>query len=189
MKIYAGIGSRETPKATQANMRIIAKKLAMGGRILRSGHADGADNAFELGAIAANGRREIYLPWDGFNHAHINISHGYFGINWEMEQSIRLLVSEFHPNAANLTQGVMKMMMRNCHQILGFYLNKPCDYVLMWAPEFKKDRDGLICDCSGGTGFAVRMAYANKIPVYHLGVKEHLLKVATSIEVESLMNF
>ena len=61
---YAGIGSRETPADICALMTQIARVLDARGMILRSGGADGADNAFAIGARI--GHREIFTPWKTF---------------------------------------------------------------------------------------------------------------------------
>lgn len=64
---YTGVGSRETPRDVQAVMYKFAQKMALHGAVLRSGGADGADTAFELGCDKQQGKKEIYLPWQGFN--------------------------------------------------------------------------------------------------------------------------
>lgn len=186
--IYCGVGSRETPPDVCKNMKIIGQKLAMMGRTLRSGHAESADMSFELGSLAAGGTMEIYLPWNGFRKAWAN-GRGYRLINERVSDQLNALVHQFHPAPQNLSQGAFKMMMRNCHQILGANLDEPVNYVLFWAPSYKVDPQGKINDCEGGTGFAVRLAYASNIPCYHLGVKEMLLAVAKGINVEKLVSF
>lgn len=62
-KFYTGIGSRQTPKDVLELMTAVASKLAGMGWRLRSGHAEGADRAFEKGA---GGNADIYLPWSTF---------------------------------------------------------------------------------------------------------------------------
>ena len=49
--VYAGIGSRQTPPNVQNIMRQVAKELEKKGYKLRSGHAKGADLAFEQGVL------------------------------------------------------------------------------------------------------------------------------------------
>ena len=56
---YAGIGSRNTPENIQAIMTKLATKLESLGWVLRSGGADGADSAFELGVLSHQ-NKEIY---------------------------------------------------------------------------------------------------------------------------------
>ena len=63
--IYAGIGSRATPRPVLAAMTKMAAWLARTGWHLASGGADGADTAFAGGAPA--GQRTLYLPWPGYN--------------------------------------------------------------------------------------------------------------------------
>ena len=53
---YAGVGSRSTPDDIQQEMDVIARMLAVVGARLRSGGADGADRAFQFGAMAVNGK-------------------------------------------------------------------------------------------------------------------------------------
>ena len=54
-KPYTGIGSRETPTAILDLMIAIGGVLAQRGFTLRSGGADGADDAFEQGCILKGG--------------------------------------------------------------------------------------------------------------------------------------
>ena len=66
IKIYTGIGSRETPIHILNFFVVIGNYLASEGYTLRSGHAPGADQAFEEGCDQVNGKKEIYLPWPNF---------------------------------------------------------------------------------------------------------------------------
>ena len=50
---YTGIGARQTPEAVQRIMQDVAQLLGQRGTTLRSGHAAGADYAFEKGAAMA----------------------------------------------------------------------------------------------------------------------------------------
>ena len=68
MKYYTGVGNRNTPADILEDMEQIARVFARLGWVLRSGGANGADSAFELGCDIENGLKEIYLPWKGFNN-------------------------------------------------------------------------------------------------------------------------
>jgi hypothetical protein len=48
-KYYTGVGSRETPQVIIETIKKISYRMGQKGYILRSGGADGADLAFELG--------------------------------------------------------------------------------------------------------------------------------------------
>ena len=67
MKYYAGIGSRETPKEICNKMTEIASLLENQDFVLRSGGAQGADHAFEIG-ISDQLMMDIYLPYINFNN-------------------------------------------------------------------------------------------------------------------------
>ena len=69
MRKYAGIGSRKTPQEIQDFMTEFGRQSARKGWLLRSGHAPGADQAFERGCVEEKGRKEIFLPWEGFEGA------------------------------------------------------------------------------------------------------------------------
>jgi hypothetical protein len=150
MKIYCGIGSRETPQEIGDLMTRIAAKLESMGRILRSGGADGADTYFENGVKT---KKEIYLPWQGFN--------GRQGIvaNKNQFEKAEELAKKYHPAWEKLTQGARKLMARNGFQVLGLDLDKPANYVICWTIDGK---------ATGGTGQAIRIAEAYNIPVYNL---------------------
>jgi predicted Rossmann fold nucleotide-binding protein DprA/Smf involved in DNA uptake len=65
---YSGIGSRRTPENIQELMVKLGHYLAGRGWVLRSGGAEGADTAFEKGCDQVHGRKEIFLPWKGYNN-------------------------------------------------------------------------------------------------------------------------
>ena len=161
---YAGIGSRETPAHHLKAMRTWGHELAGRGWVLRSGAADGADSAFEAGAIEGGGDTEIMLPWDGFNGHLTGTSVDRFAA---YGRAIRL-ASQFHPGWSRLTSGPRSLMARNVFQILGRDLRSPVDFVLCWGRRPVYTPDGRIVDVSGGTGLAVRLAASLQIPVCHL---------------------
>jgi hypothetical protein len=152
MKTYAGIGSRRTPDDVQSLMTAIATRLAQDDWVLRSGHADGADRAFEIGA---GSKAEIYLPWTYFNQ-HVPIQGRRFAT-----PTIEALdlAQHYHP-AWHLCGSKARLLhARNMHQILGIQLTDPVKFVICWTP------DGLD---SGGTGQALRLARSRNIPIFNL---------------------
>ena len=68
MKYYTGIGSRTTPEHILKLMTKIGKYLALNGYVLRSGGANGADTAFEIGCDEGKGVKEIFIPPFNFNY-------------------------------------------------------------------------------------------------------------------------
>lgn len=156
MKHYAGIGSRRTPSAILALMRLAAKKLASEGWTLRSGGAEGADIAFEQGAF--DGKALIYLPWPSFN-ADLRAGGSLHRISAYPTDEAREIAAQFHPAWDKLTAGGQSLMARNTHQILGDECESPVKFVLCWTEN---------ASGKGGTGQAIRIAKELGIPVYDL---------------------
>lgn len=158
--IYAGIGSRQTPKRILAEMYVLGLLLAQNGCILRSGGAKGADQAFELGCRVAGGVSEIYLPWRQFENNPSKLYH--------ISEKAYKLAEHYHPHWNNLSDGAKKLHARNVYQILGYDTYSLCDFVICWTKD---------CKASGGTGQALRIAEDHFIPIYNLYKEDTLMKI------------
>lgn len=152
-RFYSGVGSRQTPPDVRELMTQLAKYLAERRWTLRSGHAEGADQAFEQGA---GHRAEIYLPWPGFEQK-VKIS-ARLVMSSPSQQAIEI-AEQHHPNWYTLKRGAKQLHARNVHQVLGPYLNSPSGMVFCWTPR---------AEGGGGTGQALRLAQAYEIPVWDL---------------------
>ena len=166
--IYAGIGSRNTPKDILDLMSTTASKLALDNWILRSGGADGSDSAFEDGACLLNGQKEIYLPWKGFND---NLSPLFLSsFSGEIQAKAKNIAKKYHPAWDKLSQGAQKLHTRNVFQVLGKTLDKPCNMVICYA-EIKNGQP------QGGTAQALRIANDYDITIYNLYNETDFLKI------------
>ena len=159
MKTYAGIGSRETPADIKWLMTQVAKGLSAN-YTLRSGGADGADAAFEIGA----NRAEIYLPWKGFNHHPSSL--------YNITPAAFELAKQVHPAWNRLTPGAMKLHARNCYQILGAELDNPVRFVICWTPDGACQPREL-SRATGGTATAIRLACLRHISIFNLQRDDH----------------
>lgn len=154
---YTGIGSRKTPYAIQDDMERIAQFLGAQGCWLRSGGAEGADTAFQLGAPLY----KLYLPWEDFN---CNV--GYC----PPQPAAYELARAYHPAWGQLSDAARALHARNAHQIFDVDLRSPTKFVICWTKNGSltgKERD------TGGTGTALRIASAFGIPVFNLARPEH----------------
>lgn len=149
---YAGIGSRKTPPNALKIFYQLGATLAEKGFILRSGHAAGADQSFEDGCDSSNGKKEIYLPWKGFNNSYSDL--------YDISVEAYNLANNFHPAFRQQSIGVQKLLARDGYQVLGLNLNDPCKMIICYT-EFGK--------LKGGTSQAIRIAKAYNIPVFNLG--------------------
>lgn len=171
MNYYAGIGSRETPPAICQLMIKIAHDLEDQGYILRSGGAEGADKAFESG-VKYQARKEIYLPWRGFN-GNQSILYLADDIFKKVEGNSLLkktveIAKYYHPAWDKLSNGAKRMMIRNIFQVLGGKLDSPVDFIVCWT------KDG---SATGGTGQALRYAMDHGIKIYNLYIDWEVLEL------------
>lgn len=168
---YAGIGPRNTPLDVCEQLVHVARQMDQQGWIVRSGHAQGADQAWACGHGPAN--REIYLPWHSFNHEG-ELPEGFqvSPVTPQLEAVARVA----HPGWSNLRQGGQKLMMRNVSIILGHELDDPVKFVAYWAPQRK---------VQGGTGNAVRLASLYGIPGFNIAYEDD--QQAMSEFVDSLV--
>lgn len=162
-KTYAGIGSRRTPASILAIMTRLGSKLAKLGFTLQSGHAPGADKAFEAGCDAEDGDKDIFIPWEGFE--------GSKSILYPPRECAHELARRYYPRWNGSSQGVRKLMARNSHQVMGWDLNSPVKFVIYWAVHKRTTLGKLYKIPDGGTGQAIRIADAYSIPFYCLGTE------------------
>ena len=155
MKIYAGIGSRETPRPILTLFNTIGEYLAREGYILRSGAAQGADSAFEMGCDKVQGLKEIYIPWPNFNNRFNRRIP-----DLVLKKEAFEIAQKFHPKWHVLSDAAKKLIARNTHQILGYDLNEPSNFVICYTDGGKG---------GGGTGQALRIAKHHKIPIWDVG--------------------
>lgn len=137
-------------------MTAIAKRLASLGYTCNSGGADGADTAFERGAVI---NRQIFLPWDGFNKRNVgNLTKLHGEGSYLVPPFNEELVRKYHPKPAALSEEGWKFMSRNSYQVLGRDLNTPVEFVLCWTREGK---------LKGGTAQALRIAKDKGIRIFN----------------------
>lgn len=161
-RIYAGIGSRETPPEILEDMVTIATIAGRDGWCLRSGGADGADSAFEHGAVLGNGARHIFLPWAEFNNR-TSPRNSPPDVAFEM-------ASHVHVRWPALRPGARSLIARNMQQILGdeegFGMFKS-KCVICWTPDGCDTAEKYTAK-TGGTGSAIFLASTLNIPIFNL---------------------
>lgn len=159
LKIYAGIGSKETPKSVLKLMFKIASILAKKGYTLRSGGNEGADTAFKLGCVSVGGKKEIWLPWKNFNNHEDTKFYPNPGHFAKAEASL--------PYWSRLTQVMKRLHACSVGQIFGMHLEEPVDFVICWTPDGATTRDECIYK-TDEVSTAIRLASDSKIPVINI---------------------
>jgi len=150
MKYYTGIGSRKTPMEILRFISKVSKYLMNRKYTLRSGHAPGADLAFER-PVEHSVYKQIFIPWPNFGGS---ISKYDFVSEKALE-----IAKKYHPRWNELSLSAKLLIARNSFQILGPRLNEPSDFVICYT---------LNGEYSGGTGQALRIADDYDIPIYNL---------------------
>jgi len=153
VKFYTGVGSRDTPQLYLDAFEFIAGELCKEGFMLRSGGAQGADNAFEAGAC---GNTEIFLPWPKFNDHRSEL--------WDPpEEAFTLAKDIVGKRWVRTKSGAKKLHARNCQQVLGKNLDDPSEFLICWTQGGRP---------VGGTRTAIILAHNNHVPVVGLGGPE-----------------
>jgi hypothetical protein len=124
--------------------------------LLRSGGSPGEDTAFENGCDLAGGRKEIYLPWRGFNRSNSPL--------FNTPAEAMTIALRVHPGLRARSWRVCKLRARNVCQLLGNSLNEPSDVVIAWT-------EGGVT--SGGSATVLQLAEERGIPVINLGAQEY----------------
>jgi hypothetical protein len=183
-KIYAGIGSRRTPEHILDIMDMFAGEFADRGWKLRSGGAVGADTAFQQGveqwaasrihygdSVNLRDYQEIFLPWNGFCGMQVNEHKGHL---LEHNEKAFEIAKQYHPAWDKLSNQAKALMARNSMQVLGKFLDSPVKFVICWTPD---GAIGKTTKDTGGTGQAIRIAFAYDIPIFNLADEEHLERI------------
>lgn len=169
-KIYAGIGSRQTPNDIILIMKQVAILLAHDGHICATGACKGADQAFAEGALLAGGRVKLYVPWKSYEQSWIqslqsNLVECF--ILQDIDREAHDSVSLFHPAYEKLSPSVKALHARN------YNILKHALFIVCWT------NDGQFI---GGTGQALRIAHLHKLPIYNLGNSKTLNAMKDALE-------
>lgn len=148
---YCGIGSRKTPKDILLKMTKYSAILERLGLVLRSGGAIGADKAFEKGILDPK-NKQIFLAKDAQKWAYDYV-----------RKCMPTDRPDYEKGYLTWNSYVQDLLARNMMQVLGFDGKLPSKFVLCWTP-IADYHTSLV----GGTGYAVRCAQLNNIPVFNL---------------------
>lgn len=162
---FTGIGSRTIPDDIKEIISKFTKYMTMQGFIYRSGGADGTDKGSEAGVV--DNRKEIYIPWKGFNKSDSLL----FKLV-DSDDTIKI-ASENHPAYEYLKPPVKKLMNRNVYQVLGYDLKTPSKFIICYTEDGCKSHLTRTSK-TGGTGLAISVASKLGIPIINLGNKDDL---------------
>lgn len=174
--VYTGAGSRDTPRPIGATLTALARTLALRGYTVRVGGARGADLDFEVGAAQCGGGIELYLPWPGFCEREARAAgllRPRFAFHMLHEPSAAAydLAARHHPAWDALPPKHRALHARNGHELLGADLDAPSRFLVCWTAD-GADADHPPTPRTRGTGQAIRIAIAYRVPVFNLARPE-----------------
>lgn len=158
-KIISIIGHRESPSEILETIGKIAEFFAKKGWVLRTGGAEGVDNAALAGfRNIANSKVELYLPWQGYND--------HRGILWTQENWNE--AAKHHPKWDELKGVVKQIHARNVSIIIGLDNETPSDLVVAYTKNGEE---------IGGTAMGIRVSKDRKIKMFNIGEPKGLDKL------------
>ena len=171
---YAGVGSRRTPPEILDAMADIAQTLGDAGTALSTGGADGADKAFETGALRTDATITVHTPWPGYNgyrpgrdpETNIDVVHPNSAESVQ-GRTYAELAREHHPYWSRCSRGARALFVRNVSILAGALGGDggtlPVRAVIAYTPN------GLpVGREAGGTGHTLRTAASLDIPCLNL---------------------
>lgn len=175
-RFYTGVGSRKTPWYICNIMTTLASILESQNFILRSGGAEGADQAFEKG-VSNPDNKMSFLEQALFVENGKNILYLKEQIQ---EARIYIFNNNIHSIWLRLPEKHKSMHTRNIFQVLGLDMNEPSKFTVCWTPDKAKKLNDTSRK-TGGTGTAIGTSSHNNIPVYNLACKDDLNKILNYI--------
>lgn len=163
----ACIGPRfGVPADIIALMERMGKYLTEQGYTIKTGNAEGSDQAFARGGNQGIASRvHLYLPWPTYNKEAIHPSNRIITTSPSVDEAT---AAANHPAWEKLSQGVRKLMTRNVSII------RETQQVLYYRDNVSPGR--------GGTAFGVRLAERFSIPTVNLWVTEERERVIKRLE-------
>lgn len=184
-KYFAGVGHRIRGLSVHLNeqevqnllsaMSDVSHSFVSRGYCLRSGHADGADMAFEIGALKVNEKVNPHRA-EIFNNSHIKRALKTGKMSQAEHELLMGIAAYFHPTKSNffkLSESVCHLLMRNYFQVMGDDLDieqtlpKPIDFALCYTNDGCETHATRSRD-TGGTGQFISYADFFGIPVFNM---------------------
>jgi len=172
MRTYAGIGSRKLNVDEWEMCSKVGHWLAKQGWTLHTGAAQGADQAFAEGALKAQGKVSLFVPWPSYEYKWTEIARARGAERFTLQywhKEAFASVDQYHPNPSTLKDTVRKLHARN------YLIISECKFVIAFP---KPDPQGNL----GGTGQGIRIAEGLGIPVIRQDTPEGQARVLAKIK-------
>lgn len=156
--IYVGVGPMTAGEDMCAQAKIFGQAMAEMGWTLRSGGAEGLDEAFERGALEGNGKTEIFIPSADFRKRFKSSDKVIHTLDKHIEAMRE--VAPLHENWSQLGTTVQMFLTRIPFCLFGEKLDKPAHFVVGWSKHYPHT----------GAGIVLKMAEMAGIPAFNLAM-------------------
>ena len=154
---YTSVGSRETPTEELMLQSKFVYLLNRAGALVRTGDCKLGGDLYTRHSVKFHPEAiEVYSPKD-------------------VSQAALDLAAKFHPYWHNCKDYHRLLHARNGYQVLGPLLNDPSSFMLCYTASGAITHEERLANfkATGGTGQAIALAEAHRVPVFNLGRSDH----------------
>lgn len=160
-EIYTSVGSRKTPLEELMLQSKLVYLLNLLNITVRTGDCPEGGDLYTRHSVKVNPNAiEVYRPSD-VNDAALH------------------LASQYHPYWDNCKWGARRLHARNGFQVLGMGLDDPSAFLVCYTESGALTQEERIKQFkkTGGTGQAIALAEAHRVPVFNLGRSDHKVMI------------
>jgi hypothetical protein len=154
-KPYVITGNKEAPDHILQAMKGIVEDLEQQGFTMRSGGMEGPEDYVEKVAT----KKEIHLPWKGFNDKESPFSF--------TTPAAKELAGKYHSGFDGLKPAIQTFLAKNVKMLMGKDLKSPALFMVVWTEDGAETLQEKSVK-SGNTGHAIAVACSLPIPVFNL---------------------
>jgi hypothetical protein len=149
-------GNKEAPPEILEKVAQLAQYLESRGFTIRVG----GDGPVEDAAEVASQKKEVLLPWRGFNDKES-------ATTFPIERAFHI-AKMFHPTWDHMKKGVQSILAKNARLVMGNKMMSPATLLLCWTEDGAEDRREVTMK-TGLAAHPIRIASGSGVRVFNLG--------------------
>ena len=149
-------GNKEAPPEILDRIAQLAQYLESRGFTIRVG----GDGPVEDAAEQATQKKEVLLPWRGFNDKES-------ATTFPIERAFHI-AKMFHPTWEHMKKGVQAILAKNARLVMGNKMMSPATLLLCWTEDGAEDRREVTMK-TGLSAHPIRIASGSGVRIFNLG--------------------
>ena len=149
-------GNKEAPPEILDKIAQLAQYLESKGFTIRVG----GDGPVEDAAEMATHKKEVLLPWRGFNDKESPTT-------FPIERAFHI-AKMFHPTWDHMKKGVQSILAKNARLVMGNKMMSPATLLLCWTEDGAEDRREVTMK-TGLAAHPIRIAAGSGVRIFNLG--------------------